>query len=189
LQGQAEVERDKLTAEKLNTLRQAEKLTQAELKTKQVIEQTRQEVAEATAQAELQAMKQVVLEQARAQMAEMVNPYEQMLNHLRGELFQAALEIAASLHRHGFLHSKVAEKARNLVAYCQVMNTHNDHDLETLLTQLQRNLPATGGEKGLQTVEALDQTLTEIITFTREAAQAVGHYDEAQDYGFGNLDI
>lgn len=199
--GQETVAADKLAAEKLQTRSEKERAKQQVAWEKATAKQRLIREEEALAQARINAerdtvetqrlaMQKVAMEKAREQMTTMANPYQCMLDNLRAEMFASAQDIAASLKKHGGLRGNVAERARNLVNYCQVMNSHDDAKLEALLAQLNSQIPHAGGTSKEATDQntVIEATLNEIITLTREAAQSVKER-ESDVYGFTNLEF
>lgn len=198
--GQADVMADKLEAERIHTeivkeqsvqsvAQEQARIEQRLLWEQEQLERDRLNDERARMEAERQAMKQAAIERAREQMAEMVNPYQEMLESLRYEMYQAATEIAASMHKNGGLRGKVAERARNLVDYCRIMNSHDDSELEALLNQLGDRLPASGGTgKDSPSNLAIQNALGEIIELTEQAAASIRDR-EAGVYGLNTIEL
>ncbi len=198
--GQAEVMADKLEAERLQTEIVREQAVQTVEQEKVRIEQRllwdgeqlerdRLNAERERIESERLAMKEVALQQAREQMAEMTNPYQEMLENLRSTMYQAAVEISASMQKNGGLRGKVADRARNLVDYCRIMNSHDDGELENLLNRLNFQLPDIGGTANDSPSNAIiQQTLNEIIDLTGQAAASI-RGREASIYGLNSIEL
>lgn len=138
----------------------------------------------------LESMREAELEKARALMANTVSPYQEMFDQLRAEMNAGALQILESLRKNAGLRGKVADKARNMVELFQLMNSHEDHDLDALMVQLEARLPANGGtgKKDSAKNEAIQEALGEIVECTRQEAFEVAHR-VGSAYGFEALEM
>ena len=127
----------------------------------------------------LQTMHEAEMEHARQQLAEMVSPFQDVLDQLRSQIHLDVAEIAASIQKHGHLRGKVAERARHLVETFHLLNAHGDEELEQALGELRGHLvkqPAAGkgkGKKSIYDTQAVLQQLKTIKDITHQASVEV----------------
>lgn len=111
--------------------------------------------------ARLQAMFSAEAEHARAQLASMASPFEELFTQLRADMANAAVEMAASIKGGQRIHPKVAERGRRLVEVFDLMATHDDRVLRGKLLQL-KELMARSEAAGAHSVDEALDALSEI---------------------------
>jgi hypothetical protein len=180
----ADLEAESLRRERLLTAQELERSKQAAAQAAQDAAQEHKWAEREKARLEveahgkkLQAMHEAELEHARQQLAGIVSPFQEAFEQLRAQMYADTSEIAASIQKHGYLHGRVAERARNLFDTFSLLNAHGDSELEAALKELRQSLkkrPAPeGGDKESYDLEAVQGQLRIIEMLTHEAAEDV----------------
>ena len=180
----ADLQAENLRQERLMTAQELERAKQAKAQAAQDAAQEHKWVAREKArldveahQKKLQAMHEAELEHARQQLAGIVSPFQEAFEQLRAQMYADVQEIAASIAENGYLHGRVAERARNLFDTFSLLNAQGDDELEAALLELRTSLkkrPAPeGGDKESYDLEAVQGQLRVIETITHEAAEDV----------------
>jgi len=190
----ADVEAELLARDQLHTKREIEsakqKLAQEQAHTERKAEWAKQdqlhlEVAEAEKlsqirveeeRVKLAAMRAAELEHARKQIENTVNPFQEVIEQFRSQIFQDVGEIAASIKKNGHVRGKVAERARGLLDTYRLLGAATgDDELEDALGELHDHLNGSApldGETKYNTGDVVG-ALKEIAELTHEAAQTV----------------
>lgn len=124
---------------------------------------------------QLRAMFEAETEHARAQLAQIASPFEELFSQLRADMAQAAIEMAESI-RSGKIHPKVADRGRRLVEVFDLMATHDDRALRGRLLQLQELLSRaelSAAPPVDETLEALEQIRALVHTAKEDFTQGV----------------
>jgi hypothetical protein len=132
-------------------------------------------------------MRQLRLEAARERLQEAMSPLEEGAKQLHAAVYAAASAIRASLQKHGRLHGASAKKARELVRWFRLMSWRSDHDLETLLSELEDLARSAGGKRKRDPKGALgplDQVLGDIVELCYADARAL-----AEPHRMGALEL
>ncbi len=179
----ADLEAERLCQEQLKTAWQQEQIKQAQARAEQQAIQQQMWAEERKARLEveahekkLQAMHQAELAHARQQLQGIVSPFKETFDQLRAQMYADTSEIAASIQKHGYLHGKVAERARNLFDTFSLLNAHGDNELEAALKELRQSLnkrPAEEGQKATYDLAAIQTQLRAIEDMTHKAARQV----------------
>lgn len=193
--GAEEIEADLLAKDKLRQIREAEafkaRLDQAKVHAEQrklweEAEEGRKLQAMRLAAEEklLQAMHKAELEKAKAQMAEMVSPWNELFQQLRAQMYDDAASVLASIQRNGYITGKVMVKAKNMVEMFKLLNAHGDATLEHKLEELGRALATSvrPGDSELRTLR-VKEVLDGIKGATLEAAEEVRRRAEPNLWG------
>lgn len=174
----SQAEADKAKAEAKAASLQADMLLEAHRKQlwDNQIEQSKKEV-------ELEAMMAAEIEHAKAQLSLMRSPFEDVFINLRCSIADACDEIAASIAKNGFVRGKVAERARGLLDFYDVMAAHNDKELRAKLVELRNQIGAIGDERTKETPtrspEAVAAKLAEIIELANIEADDLANLSRA----------
>ena len=180
----ADLQAESLRRERLMTDQELERAKQAEAQAAQDAAQERKwaerEQARLDVEAhrkKLQAMHEAELEHARQQLESIVSPFQEAFEQLRAQMYTDVQEIAASIQENGYLHGRVADRARNLFDTFSLLNTTGDDELEVSLLELRASLkkhPAPeGGKEESYDLEAVRGQLRVIEMITHEAAEEV----------------
>jgi hypothetical protein len=89
-------------------------------------------------EAKIEAMWKAEIEHARAQLGEIVSPFEEVFRNLRNRFADDAAEMLESIQKNGFVRGKVAEKGRGLVELFDMWAVHNDVELRAKLIDLKK---------------------------------------------------
>jgi len=142
------------------------------------------EVADAEHQAEVQRrererrmrlMRQAELEHAKEQLAETVNPLQEVVEQFRAQIHADVLEIRDSIASNGYIHGKVAKRAKGLLDTYRILGAATgDAELEDSLVALRGQLQKrTADGKQTYDVAAVEGALKDVATLTHEAAVEV----------------
>jgi len=142
------------------------------------------EVADAEHQAEVQRrererrmrlMRQAELEHAKEQLAETVNPFQEVVEQFRAQIYSDVKEIADSIASNGYVHGKVAKRAKGLLDTYRILGAATgDAELEDALVALRGQLQKrTVDGKQTYDVAAVEGALKDVATLTHEAAVEV----------------
>jgi len=134
----ADVEAEKLRQEKLEAERATEwqrKRTVAEeehAKRQQI--RHRAELRKRERERRLELMHTAELEHAKEQLAETVNPFREVIEQFRAQIYQDVLEIRDSIERNGYVHGRTASRAAGLLDTYKLLGAATgDEELELLL--------------------------------------------------------
>jgi hypothetical protein len=153
------------------TAQEAEWAKQRELSAQASESEQKATLRVAAEQKRLQAMHEAEMQHARDQLSQIISPFRDVFEQLRGRIYQDVTEIAASIKKNGHLRGKVAERARNLLDTFQLLNAHGDNELATALQELRSRLPETGTTEGARyDTRAVLAQLDAISDMTHEAA-------------------
>jgi hypothetical protein len=179
----ADLEAERLRQEQLKTAWQQEQIKQAQARAEQQAIQQQMWAEERKTRLDveahekkLQAMHKAEMEHARQQLQGIVSPFKETFDQLRAQMYADTSEIAASIQKHGYLHGKVAERARNLFDTFSLLNAHGDSELEAALKELRQSLnkrPAEEDQKATYDLAAIQTQLRAIEDMTHEAARQV----------------
>jgi hypothetical protein len=182
----ADLEAERLRREKLAAEREVEwqKARTAEEEERAKRRQLRIETADAEHEASMrmkererrvQLMHQAELEHAKEQLAETVNPFREVVEQFRAQIYSDVREIADSIESNGYVHGKVAKRARGLLdVYRTLGAATGDEELEQALVELRGRLTKrTENGKSKYDVNAVEGQLTRIAELTHDAAVEV----------------
>lgn len=158
--GQADVARDKAAAERIRAAAAAERET-LEARSALAWEETRAAVRISQLEvderaARIEAIRAFEMEHARAQLASIASPFEELFTQLRSEIAQSAVEMADSVRKLGRVHPNVAERGRRLVDVFDLLATHDDGELRTRLLALRSVLDRQEPASPVPTSQALE---------------------------------
>jgi len=118
------------------------------------------------------AVSQAELEHARAQLASMTSPLQEVLLQFRTKIYESVVGAAKSIQSNGHLRGKTAEMLAGMKGlYETLASVTEDTDLETALASLQNALdkaPADGKNK--YDIGAVESALTSLTSLTQSAA-------------------
>lgn len=120
-------------------------------------------------------MRQAELEHAKEQLAETVNPFREVVERFRAQIYADVQEIADSVASNGYVHGKVAKRARGLLDTYQLLGAATgDEELETALVELRGRLSKrTENGKQKYDVNGVEGQLNQIADLTHKAAVEV----------------
>jgi len=148
-------------------------LDAAKLKAKRRKALAKAEVAEAEARQKerlLVEMRQTELAHYREQLQEMASPIEEVVHHLRSQMYEGASGLLTSLQKHGYLTGPAVKQAKGMVRSFRMLNALDDKELEELLDEVDTLLAQPREERDTEAVRA---SLAEITDLTAESARQV----------------
>lgn len=153
----------------------------------------RAEADEAIRQARIQteAIKQAQLEIARKAVIEMANPFEEVVQDLRANVYETVTEVLENIRKHGRVLGKTKEKIDNMVDLFRLM--HNpavtpDRELEQAIHSLETALRADGTETKRDT-GAITEALNEVAGVTSRLATDLAAETRVSKGGWEQLDL
>lgn len=136
-----------------------------------VQEQGRVDQANADAEiARINARTRIIEQNIRAQLADMVNPYQEMFEQLRQQIAIDANALLQSL-KGGKIKGPTASGARNLIETFRILNIANDTELEALMQKLESRLDMRQ-PRIPHDVPKLTETLSQIADLCSDEALA-----------------
>jgi hypothetical protein len=170
--GMEDVETDKARAAVVKAEADAARV-KADLEIKAKSEQVRHtmkvnQLAEMEKEAKIEAMWKAEIEHARAQLGEIVSPFEEVFRNLRNRFADDAAEMLESIKKNGFVRGKVAEKGRGLVELFDMWAVHSDAELRAKLIDLKKAIGpsvknrADASERSTEDVKAILEDIAEL---------------------------
>jgi hypothetical protein len=95
----------------------------------------------------IEAMMHAEAEHARAQLKEIVSPYQEVFIALRNQIAQDATEMLASVQKNGFCKGKIAERGRGLLDLYELMTIGEDATLRGRLVELRNAIGTIGDDR------------------------------------------
>jgi hypothetical protein len=141
---------------------QARMIAMAEQEKSQEIEEREMKLA---------AMRAAELEHAKAQIAGLKSPFEEVFIALRQQIADDCQEILASMQKNGYVRGKVAERARGLVELYDLMAAHNDKELRAKLVELRSQIGPGGQDTPARDTAAITGTLEQIMGLAHVQAE------------------
>lgn len=127
---------------------------------------------EAERNARYDAIRQAEAEHYRAQLNESAGPLSEMFLDLRNRLAEAAVEMAESVEKSGFVRGKVAQRGRGLLEIFNLMSVTDDRDLKDALVKLNQAIGPGSEESGKspeRSPEEVKAALEKIVELAEEA--------------------
>lgn len=127
---------------------------------------------EAERNARYEAIRQAEAEHYKAQLEENIGPLKEMFLDLRNRMAEAALEMAESVEKSGFVRGKVAQRGRGLLEFFNLMSVADDGDMKAALEKLNAAIGQDADERGTgpaRSTEEVKSALQKVITLAEEA--------------------
>lgn len=120
-------------------------------------------------------MRKAELEHAKEQLEETVNPFREVVEQFRAQIYADVLEIRDSVESLGYVHGKVAERAKGLLDTYRLLGAATgDDELEEALVGLRGRLQRRADNgKAKYDVAAVEGALKDVAELTHEAAVEV----------------
>ena len=130
------------------------------------------ELIRAETEAKAQAIRQAQLELAREAIADIANPLDEMLNGLRGRMYDSARAVLDNITKNGRVVGKQVEAITNMVALFKMLNAAGDDELEERINELAASLDIKGTDTKRDT-GAIESALTAVADVAiNQAAKA-----------------
>ncbi len=128
---------------------------------------------EAERNARNEAIRQAEAEHYRQQLNETAGPLAEMFADLRVRLADAAIEMAESVEKSGFVRGKVAQRGRGLLEIFNLMSVTDDGDLKDALLKLNQAIGPVADDRGKdapeRSTEEVKVALQKIVDLADEA--------------------
>jgi hypothetical protein len=128
-------------------------------------------------------LRQLRLEAAKEKLQEALSPLEEGAKQLHAAVYESATAIRESLQKHQHLPGASARRTRALARWFRLMNWQSDHQLESLVTELE-DLATRPVGKRKREVGPIDQVLGDIIELCYADARAL-----AEPHRLGALEL
>lgn len=132
---------------------------------------------EAERNARYDAIRQAEAEHYRQQLNESAGPLAEMFSDLRARLADAAVEMAESVEKSGFVRGKVAQRGRGLLEIFNLMSVTDDRDLKDALLKLNQAIGPAADNRGKdapeRSTEEVKSALQKIVDLAEEAKSEI----------------
>jgi hypothetical protein len=129
------------------------------------------QLAQREKELQIQAMMQAEMEHAKAQLAEIKSPFEEVFTALRSQIADDCQTILESVQKNGYVPGKVATKARGLVEMFDLLAIHDDEKLREKLVELKSTLDTIAVQKSETGITKVESTLEDIINLSHKVAE------------------
>ena len=169
-----EVER-RIAWERAETAKQEERSRRRQLRIEANDAEHEAKMQQRQRERQKEAMRRAELEHAKEQLAETINPFQEVVEQFRAQIYSDVVEIAKSIDKLGYVHGKVAQRAEGLLDTYKLLGAATgDEELELLLATLRGQLNTrTDNGGGKYDVAAVEGALQDIAELTHDAAREV----------------
>ena len=168
--GEADIEADRLSAEKLRTEVAEEKKKQAE----GMLDLDLKELDRKEKVLKIAAMREAEMEHARKRIEEIGSPFDEVFGKLRARFAQDCDAMLESIKKNGMVRGKIAEKGAGLLELYSVMAAHDDDELRNKLVELKTAIGPVGEGRDKETpdrnVAEVEKALGQIAELSAKTA-------------------
>lgn len=167
----------------------------AEAKYMAAIEKAKTEKARAEAEADLiefekqekmKAVRRAQLELARESVHEIVNPFDEMLNDLRAQMYKSTRDVLDNIAKHNRVVGKQVTAIQNMIGLFRMLDAAGDDELAHRIENLEKALDAPGLETKRDTGSIVD-ALNQVAMVAMEAGKAAAEMTEYSEWDALNI--